>query len=104
MNALLNPVGRTKGGIKWGLVAHAVAMFSFATIYTAINLDLESVSSVDDREFTGDGGLFPGPLGYQFFLDSDPIAIAPEVLIFLNGWLADGLLASLVSNRVTQPV
>jgi hypothetical protein len=30
------PVNRTRGGIKWGLVAHTAAMFSFVTIYTAI--------------------------------------------------------------------
>lgn len=94
MNALLDPVGRTRGDIKWGLVLHTVAMFSFATIYTAINLDLQSVSSIDNREFPGDGLSFPGPLGYQLFINSKPINIAPDILIFLNGWLADGLLAS----------
>lgn len=99
MDALLNPVGRTKGNIQWGLVAHTVVMFSSATIYTAINLDLQSISSIDNREFTGDGGLFPGPLGYQFFINSKPITIVPDILIFLNGWLADGLLACDVLKR-----
>lgn len=96
MDALLNPVGRTKEGIKWGLVAHTVAMFLSATIYTAINLDLQSTSSIDNREFPGDGVLFPGPLGYQFFINSRPITIVPDTLILLNGWLADGLLVNSV--------
>ena len=99
VGALLNPVGRTKakGDIKWGLVAHTVAMFSFTTIYTAMNLDIQSVSSVDKREFPDDDASPPGPLGYQFFINSNAITIAPDILIFLNGWLADGLLVSPVS-------
>ena len=94
MTALLNPVGPTKGGIKWGLVAHTVAMFSSATVYTAMNLDLQSISYIDNRDFTGDGVLFPGPLGYQFFINSNAITITADVMFSLNGWLADGLLVS----------
>ena len=102
LDGLLNPVGRAKGDIKWGLVAHTVAMWSFATIYTAVNLDIQSISSIDNRGFPGDGGLFPGPLGYQLFINSKPITITPDIFIFLNGWLADGLLASSILNLVTQ--
>jgi hypothetical protein len=99
MGALLNPVGRTKEGIKWGLMAHTVAMFLSATIYTAINLDLQSISSVDNRELPGVGVLFPGPLGYQLYIDSKLITIVPDILVFLDGWLANGLLASSVFKR-----
>ena len=102
MNTLLNPVDPTKGGIKWGVVAHTVAMFTSATVYTALNLDLQSVSSIDNRGFPGDGVLFPGPLGYQFFVNSKPITIVPDFLIFLNGWLADGLWVSPVLNQLLK--
>lgn len=98
MSALLNPIDRAKGAIKWGLVAHTVAMFSFVTITTAVNLNFQSISYVDDREFPGDGALFPGPLGYQFFINSESIATVSYIFVFLNGWLADGLLASPVLN------
>jgi hypothetical protein len=39
MSALPNPVDCTKGGAKWLLVTHTLAMFSFVTTFTAINLD-----------------------------------------------------------------
>ena len=94
VDALLDPVGRTKGDIKWGLVAHTVAMFSFTTIYTAMNLDIQSVSFIDNRGSPGDDATPPGPLGYQFLINSNAITVAPDILIFLNGWLADGLLVS----------
>ena len=73
-------------------------MFTSATIYTAMNLHIQSISSIDDREFTGADMLFPGPLGYQLFINSDVVTIFPDFLIFLNGWLADGLLVCSVSG------
>ena len=84
--------------VRWGLVAHTVLMFSFATVYTATNLQVASVSSIDEREFSGNDVAFPGPLGYQLFINSNAITIAPDVLILMNGWLADGLLVRLHFN------
>lgn len=102
MNALLNPVNRAWGGIKWPLVAHTVAIFSFVTIYTAMNLNLQLISFVDNREFPGGGVLSPGPLGYQFFIYSKAISIVPNLTFLLNNWLADGLLVSSISNSEVQ--
>ena len=99
MNTLLNPVDPTKRGIKRGLVAHTMVIFTSTTVYTALNLDLQSISSIDNRGFPGDGVLFHGPLGYQFFINSGPITIVPDILIFVNGWLANGLWVSLVLNQ-----
>ena len=93
IGSLLNPVNRTRGGIKWGLVALIAAMFAFVTIATAINLDLLSVCYVDNEAFPGiDGVVFPGPLGYQVLIYSKAISIVPSILFLLNTWLADGLL------------
>ena len=94
MGALFNPANRTKGGIRWGLVAHTVAMFSFVTISTALNLDIQSFSYIDNREFPGNGGIPPGPLGYQFLIYSKAISVVPSIMFILNQWLADGLLVS----------
>ena len=94
MNVLLNPVDRTRGGIKWGLMAHTAAMFLFVTVYTTMNLDIVSVSCIDYREFPGDNTP-PGPFGYtifHFFVLNN----VPTIMFFLNNWLADGLLVSSV--------
>jgi hypothetical protein len=100
MGALLNPVGHTKGDIKWGLVVHTTTMFSFVTVSTAANLGLLSISYIDNREFSGNDSSPPGPFGYQFFIFSKPINVVPYVMFFLNSCLADGLLVSSTPNPV----
>ena len=96
MGALLDPTSRTKGGIKWGLVAHTAAMFLFVTIYTAINLDLQSISYIDNQAFPG------GPLLYQLYVSAKAISLVPNVMFPLNQWLADGLLVSSMLSTVAQ--
>ena len=92
MAALLSPVNRRKG-IKWGLVAHTLAMFSFLTINVCMNLDLQSISYVDNREFPGVSAIGPGPFAYQYdYLSSVPMNTVPETLFLFNTWLAGGLL------------
>ena len=98
MGALLDPVNRKSSGIKWGLVAHTVAMFASVTVYTAMSLHLHSISYIDNREFPGIDGGRPGPLGYQLLIISKPISVIPNAMFPLNQWLADGLLVSLLSN------
>ena len=102
MGALLNPANRAWGGMKWPLVAHITVMFSFATIYTAMNMDLQSISYIGNREFPGGGVLSPGPLEYQFLIYSKAINVVPNTMFFLNTWLANGLLASFVSSLVVH--
>lgn len=95
MNALLN---RSSGGVKWLLVAHTAAMFSFVTVYTAMNLNLQSVSYIDNRELHGGPGILaPGPLGYQFLSYSKPTSVIPNIMYLINNWLADGLLVRFIS-------
>jgi hypothetical protein len=92
IGALLDPANRKGGGIKWGLVAHTVAMFAFVTVYTATNLFFQSAAYIDNREYPGTDGLSPGPIGYQLSAYYKPIAFMPSVMFLLNNWLADGLL------------
>jgi hypothetical protein len=100
MAALLNPINRKRGGIKWGLVAHTVAMFSFVTTYNATVGDFNSNSFIDNRGFPGINGLPPGPFGYQFYLGGG--RHIELISIALNGWLADGLLVCFVFNSVAR--
>lgn len=86
MGRLLNSANRVRGGIKWWLVAHTVAMFSFVTVYIAATLGVQSISYIDDREAPD------GPLVYQFSISTKAISIVPDVAIPVNQWLADGLL------------
>jgi hypothetical protein len=103
MGALLNPVNRAKGGIKWSFVAHTTAMFSFVTIFTVTTLDIRSISYIDNRDFPGEDGVFPpGPVGYLFLTYSNAISITPKVMFLLNNSLADGLLVSYMSNPTAQ--
>ena len=102
MGALLDPAGRAKGGTKWGLVVHTTTMFSLATIFTGITLDIQSICDVDNRLFPGSEILPPGPLGYQILTYTKATGIVPSVFWLVNQWLADGLLVSSMSNSSTQ--
>ena len=94
MGTLLDPINRTRGGIKWGFVAHTVAMFSCLMIYTGMGLDLQAISYVDDRGFP------EGPLFYQIAISSDALSRVPYIVLMVNQWLADGLLVSTALNSV----
>jgi len=91
MATLLNPAYRRGEGIKWGLVAYTVVMFSFVTVYTGVTLHIQSISFIDNREFTYLGMLF-GPLGYQSTIRRTVLGMFPTIMFVLNYWLADGLL------------
>jgi hypothetical protein len=79
-------------------------MFSIATVLTAVNLDVQSISHIDNREF--DGGprseLPPGPLGYFLLTYSEPINAVPKIMLLLNNCLADGLLVCPISKSFSQ--
>lgn len=56
-------------------------------------LNLQSISFIDNREFPGwDGGLPPGPFGYEQLIYNKAISFVPHIMFMLNTWLADGLL------------
>ena len=92
MAALLDPVNRRRQGIKWGPVSYTTLMFSLVTVYTATNLNAQSVSFIDNRAFPGiEGVLPPGPLGYLWY-NSRVFCTVPNLMSLLNNWLADGLM------------
>jgi len=91
MTALFSLASRREEGIRWGLVSYTAIMFSFATVYTAMNLNFQSVSFVDNRDFLGLGGPSLGPLGYQALARSELSNLIPNLMFLLNCWLADGL-------------
>ena len=97
--ALLDPLNPTRGGIKWLLVAHTVAIFLFATVFTAIGLDILSDSYIDNREASS-ATETPGPLGYLQSAYSTPIGIVSTVMFLLNNLLVDGLLVCFVFDSV----
>ena len=103
ITALLNHAHRREEGIKWWPVFYTVAMFSFVTLYTAINLHIQSNSFIDHR-----GGISsaPGswPLNYQVRIRETALGLAPNVMFNLNNWLADGLLVGpLLDAAPTRP-
>jgi len=67
-------------------------MFAFVTVLIGMGLHIESISFIDNREFPGDGVLPPGPLGYQGSIRQTALTIIPNLMFFLNNWLADSLL------------
>jgi hypothetical protein len=94
MSALLYPVHRTNKDIKWGLVAHTVAMLVFSTIPAAINRNVLSISYIDNREFPG------GSIEYKSILNSTQVFVSVVMFPF-NQWLADGLLVSSAPGSAT---
>jgi len=109
MAALLNPVHRRGEGIKWWLVSHTVAMFSFVTVYTAMNLHIQSKSFIDKRQNyyqITSTIVSSGPLIYQVSIRTRGLALGyiPNIMFNLNNWLADGLLVSSLFDAVpTRP-
>ena len=51
MAALLKPLHLRGDAVKWGLVSYTVVMFSFATVFTATSLTVQSNSYIDNRGF-----------------------------------------------------
>ena len=95
MVALLNPAYRRGEGIKCGLVCYTMAIFSLVTVLTGINLDIQSICYIDNRNFPGaDGMIPPGPSGYEWFIAPSALNVTPNVMFAMCNWLADGLLVS----------
>ena len=103
MTALLGSTNRMrKGNIKWGLVAHTVALFSVATMCLALDLFLLPVSYINGRVFPGGDGIIPGPLGYQAVSKLAMIGGISCSGVQVNQWLVDGLLVSSMLNSAAQ--
>ena len=99
MAAFFNPVHRRGEPIKWGLVTYTVVMLLVVTVGTAAQLDVQSISFVNNREFPGiEDVLPPGPYGYQRFVNPIPVSTVRDVMFVLGNWLADGLLVSCLSG------
>ena len=96
MNALLNRTGT----VKWVLVAHTVTMFSVVTVAITTLFNTMHISYIDDRGFPGPP--FSGPIGYQLSANRKPVTLIPLVALFLNNWLADGLLVRFVFNSIIE--
>ena len=95
MVALLNPVYRRGEGIKWWLVSHIVAMFSFVTVHTTINLLILSNSFIDNcKDIPLTTISFSGPLHYQWDIRDTALGLILNIMFNLNNWLADALLVS----------
>ena len=93
ITSLINPVHRRGERIKWGLAFYIIAMFSIVTVFTAANLALQSISYIDNREYSGVNGMsLSGPCGYRKFIYSGAGGVILHLMFLLNGWLADGLL------------
>ena len=95
MTGLFNPIYRRGKGVKWGLVVFTMVMFSLVTVHTTMDLNLLSISFIDNRDFPGvKGVLYPGLVGYREVVYFKAINVIPNATFPLNNWLADGLLVS----------
>jgi len=108
MAALLKPTHRREEGIKWWLVFYTIAMFLFVTVYTAVNLHIQSMSFIDNRKENDDSNYdigTSGPILYQMIIHKMALGLIPNVMFNLNNWLADGLLvSSLFAATPARPV
>jgi len=86
MAALMNPANRGGKGVRWRLASYTVVTFSCVSTFTAVNaLNVW----FDDEDET----LRPGRLGY----------VLPDLMFFLNYWLADGLLVGSLLDAALTP-
>ena len=100
MATLLNPAHPIRKGIRWALVAHTVALFSFLTIPFGIAFDNLPIEYINNREFPGGDGVPPGPIGSLSLLAPGATNTVFGAMFPLNQWLADGLLVSPILNLV----
>lgn len=101
MIALLSPTNRTRGGNRWGLVAHTVALISVATISCG-------------RRFPSLGRLHrrprvslwrwapPGPFGYLLLPKFPAVRTISSSVVQVNQWLVGSLLVSPMRNLATR--
>ena len=94
ISVLLSPINPLRKGIKWALVAHTIALFSFLTIPVGIELNNLFIDYINNREFPGNDEFPPGPLGYTGLLNLKATTTVFDAMFPLNQWLADGLLVS----------
>ena len=100
MAALLKPLHLRGDAVKWGLVFYTVVMFSFATVFAATNLTVQSNSYIDNRGFGviyQNGPRVPylyGPFMYQSTNCPTVFRFIPGLMFLFNYWLADGFLVS----------
>ena len=59
MTALFNQIYRRGGPINRGLISYTVIMFSLVTVATAMQLNFQSISYIDNRVFPGRGAFPP---------------------------------------------
>lgn len=103
MAALLDPVSRKNGGIRWWLVSYTTLMFSFATVLTGTGQAAHSICYIDNREYPGVEGLVePGPLGYRFLMSSGALLVTNNLMFHLSYWLADGFLVGRLFDPSTH--
>lgn len=89
----MSPANAVRRSVKWVLVAHSVALFSFLTVTVAMDRYWASAMYIDGREFPGTDGTPPGPVGYDFaYFNAAPSITIYYAMFPLNQWLADGLL------------
>ena len=88
MTGLFSPVHRRGEPVKWGFVFYTVVMFSLVTTLTATNLDIFSISYIDNRKFPG------GPGEYISSVLPMAFSSVPDAMTVLSNWLTDGLLVS----------
>ena len=69
-----------------------MATFSLFTIPVGVALNNLPIFYINNREFPGNDGYPPGPIGYSLVLVADAINIVVAATFPLNQWLADGLL------------
>ena len=105
MAALVSPVHRRGGHIKWGLVFYTTVMFLLVTVFSALNLKIPSISYIDNRGFPGVQGVLPPRVyGYKLTIVHEAPKIISTTMSTLNNWLADGLLVSSLFDTVfTHP-
>ena len=95
MSALLDPVNRTKGEINWKFMAHTAAMFSFATIYIAMNLNIQSIvratllfssQRAAERLLALTNPCWSLPIGCPWFTEVESKALLPYTPLKVKIW------------------
>ena len=80
--------------VKWGLVAHTVALFFFFTTGFMTNRYIVFTEYIDNRDFPGNDEFPPGPIGYESGFAVGPFVPVYSAMFPLSQWLGDALLVS----------
>lgn len=94
LGATFSSTNRARVGTNWDLLSYCIAMFSFVTMYIAMDLNLHPFFTLTPENSLETTKHPRAAFGYQWPIHSSELFIVPDFVFMLDNWLVDGPLVS----------